>query len=165
MVGEGLHGHWPTRPALVRLTVHDNGTAGGPVLGGQVSFMLARPHTPPLPVLLPDFSTAEAEPTALGADVLEDWPVRFVAQFAVPDAQWLILTRRDGTDHVLIDRETRAWACVSEEDGYWMVRQGGRERLWDRGRWQITGWRDAGEPTGEGLILHATAEKQWLSWD
>ncbi|WLW53517.1 ATP-grasp peptide maturase system methyltransferase [Streptomyces lincolnensis] len=158
-------GGWMNASELVCLTVHGDGTAGGPVLGGQVSFMLARPHTSPSPVLLPDFKMAEAEPTALGADVLEDWPVRFVAQFAVPDAQWLVLTRRDGTDHVLIDRETRAWACVSEEGGHWMVRQGGRERLWDRGRGQITGWRDAGEPTGEGLILRATAEKQSLSWD
>jgi methyltransferase of ATP-grasp peptide maturase system len=158
-------GGWMNASELVRLTVHDNGTASGPVLGGRVSFMLARPHTPPSPVLLPDFRTAEAESTALGADVLEDWTARFVAQFAVPNAQRLVLTRTDGADHVLIDAETRAWACLAEEGGHWMVRQGGNERLWERVTEQITGWRDAGEPTGAGLILHATAEEQWLSWD
>ena len=159
-------GGWMHASELVRLTVHEDGTASGPVLGGHVSFMLARPHIPPPFGILPDFSEAEAEPAAMGADVLEDWSTRFIAQFAAPHAQRLTLPRDGGTDHVLIDVDIQTWACLFQDSNdRWMVRQAGHTRS---GTTSPTAdhpaWRTAGMPATEHLQLHVGPGGQRLTW-
>ena len=157
-------GGWLGASELARLTVHDDGTASGPLLGGQVSFMLARPQLPPPLGLLPDLGAGKERAAVVGAGALDDWTARFVVQAAVPDTQRLTLVRDGRQEHVLVDVESGSWAALYEENGRWTVRQDGSVALWDVAEEQLGRWRAAGTPALEEFTVTVTPDGQTCRW-
>ncbi|GAA1897135.1 ATP-grasp peptide maturase system methyltransferase [Streptantibioticus ferralitis] len=155
---------WMNASELVRLTVTEDGTASGPVLGGQVSFMLARPQLPPALGMLPDLDSGDERETTVGADALDDWTARFVAQFAAPQAQRITLQRDGRTEHVVLDVEAGAWAALSEQGARWVVRQGGPIRLWDAIEDHLERWRAAGIPGVADFTVTVSQGGQSIAW-
>ncbi|MFF1279906.1 methyltransferase domain-containing protein [Streptomyces sp. NPDC058299] len=157
-------GGWLGASGLARLTVHDDGTASGPLLSGQVGFMLARPHLPPPLGLLPDLTAGKEREARTGADALHDWTTRFVVQSAAPGAQRLTLTRAGRQEHVLIDVESGSWAALFGEDGRWTVRQDGGAALWDAVEEQLGRWHSAGAPALDEFTVSVTPDGQTYRW-
>ncbi|MEE1739534.1 ATP-grasp peptide maturase system methyltransferase [Streptomyces sp. BE147] len=158
-------GGWMYSSELARLTVHQDGTASGRFLGGGVSFMLARPQAPPPLGVLPDLSRGNERRTAIGADAVDGWDERFVAQLAAPRAQHVRLDRDGRTEHVLLDVEAGSWAVLWEDgsDG-WAVRQGGPDRLWDDVEEHVSRWRADGSPPLERFEITVTPDRQSIAW-
>ncbi|MFF3918420.1 hypothetical protein ACFYZB_34030 [Streptomyces sp. NPDC001852] len=153
-------GGWLSASELVRLTVHEDGTASGPVLGGQVRFMLARPYlTLPLG-LLPDLGRGRECGAVIGPDVLDDWTSRFVAQVAVPNTQRLKLRRDQHDEDLLVDVETGSFGALHKENGHWSVRNDGPDLLWDAVEEHLGRWHTAGTPAVEEATVHVTPEGQ-----
>ena len=157
-------GGWMHASELVRLTVGDDGTARGPVLGGQVSFMMARPQMPPPLGLLPPMAEGDERPALLAADALDDWDTLFVAQIAVPEAQRISLERDGRTEHLLIDVSAGSWAGLVERSGAWAVRQGGPRRIWDLVEEWVGRWRSDGAPGLDRFEVVVGPEGQRVTW-
>ncbi|MER7537176.1 ATP-grasp peptide maturase system methyltransferase [Streptomyces sp. NPDC097704] len=156
---------WMYSSELARLTVSDDGTAHGRLLGGQISFMLARPHHPPSLGVLPDLADGEERETSIGPDVLDDWTIRFVAQLAAPRAQLVRVSVDGGAERpVLIDVDAGAWAALHREGDHWIVRQGGPDRVWDRIEEHVTRWRRDGSPGLDHFRITVTPEAQTITW-
>ncbi|GAB2785702.1 hypothetical protein GCM10027073_17670 [Streptomyces chlorus] len=155
---------WLYSSELARLTVHEDGTASGRLLSGQISFMLARPHLPPPLGLLPDLDEGDERQAVFGADAIDDWTTRFVAQLAAPRIQCVGLTRGGRTEHLFLDVDTGAWAVLWEHDGRWTVRQNGPSRIWDTVEAHITQWRGAGAPSLEKFEITVTSEQPSITW-
>ncbi|WP_200308627.1 hypothetical protein [Streptomyces adelaidensis] len=161
----------------MRLTVGEGGTAEGRFLPGTGSFMIARPHAAPAlsgpygpygPSGVADLLTQDADerPAQVGPEVLADWTAQFVAQLAVPGAQYIGMSTGRGPmlDHV-VDLATRSFATlVPDDEGGFLVRQGGPERLWDAVEEAVGAWRRAGSPpqTEFGLTVAPNRQRVWL---
>ncbi|MGX2997059.1 ATP-grasp peptide maturase system methyltransferase [Streptomyces sp. JNUCC 64] len=159
-------GGWLHSSELARLTVREDGTATGRLLGGRVSFMLARPQTPPPLGVLPDLGAGTERPARVGWDALDDWTARFVAQLAVPGAQRFGLAVDGEPLRVLLDVRTGSWAALRETgDGRWAVREGGPEALWERVEERVGRWREDGAPgPGRFLITVAPGKRAVVGW-
>jgi len=160
---------WLNGSGLALLKVTEGDTAEGRFLPGDVSFMPARAHTPPLLPVLELDRDGEERPVLQRPDVLSDWAARFVAQLASPGAQHVQLIGNGGrVSDVLVDVEQDAYAVFTPRpDGDLTVRQSGPIRLWDTIEDAITTWREVGEPGVDRFAIRVTPRSQtvWLDTD
>ncbi|MEU3600244.1 ATP-grasp peptide maturase system methyltransferase [Streptomyces sp. NPDC006798] len=156
---------WLYSSELACLTVREDGTAAGRLLGGQVSFMLARPQTPPPLGILPDLGDGPERESTVEWEALDDWTARFVAQLAAPAAQRFGLALPDGELKVLLDVEAGSWAALRRDGDRWIVREGGPEPLWRRVEDRITAWRRAGSPGLDRFLITVGPEGRTITWD
>lgn len=158
-------GGWMYSSELARLTVSEDGKkARGHFLGGRVSFMVARPQSPPPIGLLPNLDEGDERVSRIAGDLLDDWDARFVAQIASPKAQRMSLNLDGQEQHVVLDVEGGSWASLRKSENRWLVRQGGPDRVWDAVEDHLVLWRESGSPALEEFEVTVTPEGQGITW-
>ncbi|WP_405646495.1 ATP-grasp peptide maturase system methyltransferase [Streptomyces sp. NBC_00019] len=154
-------GSWPYGTGLAKVTVNDDGSAEGRIIG-RSSFMHARAqaHVPLAGDLSARTAYADTERLAkLPPALLGEWMPAFLAQLTAPGAQFVRATAHDGTQHLyLFDVERESFAAFTEDTSGWTVRQGGPVALWDGVEEALTAWQDAGSPDIASIRLHITEQ-------
>ncbi|MGW4699839.1 ATP-grasp peptide maturase system methyltransferase [Streptomyces sp. NPDC004285] len=160
-------GSWGYGTGLAKVTVHDDGTAEGRIIG-RSSFMQARSQA--APPLSGDLSArtayADTERQAkVTPTVLEEWMPAFLAQLTAPGAQLTRAATSDGTPLLyLFDTDRESFAQFIQDGDSWTVRQGGPVALWDNIEQTFAAWQDAGSPDITAVRLHVTdrAHTYWI---
>ncbi|MER7914930.1 MULTISPECIES: ATP-grasp peptide maturase system methyltransferase [unclassified Streptomyces] len=163
----GTVGSWPWGTGLAKLTVGDEGTAEGSIVG-RSSFMQARAQA--MAPVAGDLSarTAYADSerrTLVSPLVLEEWMPAFLTQLAVPGAQFVRATDGDGSLlQYLFDPEKESFAEFVVDRESWTVRQGGPVALWDDVERSLVAWQDAGAPGIDSVRLRVTpaSHRYWI---
>ncbi|REK87033.1 methyltransferase [Streptomyces inhibens] len=159
-------GSWPWGTGLARVTVGDDGTAEGAIIG-RSSFMQARAQavTPLAGDLSARTAYADSERNALVSPLaLEEWMPAFLAQLAAPGTQFVRATRSDGSPlRYLFDPERESFAEFIADGESWTVSQGGPVALWDDIERSLVAWQDAGTPDIDAIRLRVTTNSH-LYW-
>ncbi|GGL71587.1 hypothetical protein GCM10010129_14030 [Streptomyces fumigatiscleroticus] len=159
-------GSWPWGTGLAKVTVQEDGTAEGRIIG-RSSFMQARSQaTAPLAGDL-SARTAYADterPAKVPPTLLDEWTPSFLAQLSAPGAQLVRATADDGTKLLhLFDPERESFAAFTEDTAGWTVRQGGPVALWDGIERSLMAWQGAGQPDIGTVRLRIT-ERSHVYW-
>ncbi|MFJ6661327.1 ATP-grasp peptide maturase system methyltransferase [Streptomyces sp. NPDC091377] len=161
-------GSWQYGTGLARVTVEQDGTAEGRIVG-RSSFMQARSQAE-VPLggdLSARTAYADSErATTLSPLLLEEWMPAFLAQLAAPGAQFSRATSQDGRQLLhLFDPDRESFASFTKDHGVWTVRQGGPLPLWDTIEQALTTWQDAGSPDITTVRLRVTQEAHTYWFD
>ncbi|MEU9133736.1 methyltransferase domain-containing protein [Kitasatospora sp. NPDC048540] len=158
--------HYSNADALVRLTVHRDGTASGPFLR-PVEFMKMRSQRLRPPQHPADGGTlTESTTTATLPEHGKVDPFPFAAGLRLPDVTHAVQPHHDGARTLwLYSLTAPAWAAVTFRDGQdeHPVRQYGARRLWEDFERTIAWWHEAAEPGVDRLGLAVTAHG-WRAW-
>ncbi|WP_435210717.1 ATP-grasp peptide maturase system methyltransferase [Streptomyces sp. bgisy034] len=169
-------GSWPYGTALAKVTVNDDGSAEGQIIG-RSSFMHARAQalTPVAGDVSARTAYADTEsPAKIPPVLLDEWMPAFLAQLTAPGAQLVRATGGDGTRNLyFFDAERESFAAFTEDTTGWTVRQGGPVALWDAVEETLTAWQESGSPDIASVRLHIIKEthtywigdRQALRWE
>ncbi|MFJ9429508.1 ATP-grasp peptide maturase system methyltransferase [Streptomyces sp. NPDC101490] len=163
----GTVGSWPWGTGLAKVTVGDDGTAEGAIIG-RSSFMQARAQAV-VPVsgdLSARTAYADSERrTRMSPLMLDEWMPAFLTQLAAPGAQLVRATTSEGARLLyLFDPERESFAEFAADGEGWTVRQGGPVALWDDVEGALTAWREAGSPDITAVRLRVTpaSHQYWI---
>ncbi|MGW1159352.1 ATP-grasp peptide maturase system methyltransferase [Streptomyces sp. NPDC002519] len=160
-------GSWQYGTGLAKVTVAEDGTAEGQIIG-RSSFMQARSQAeaPIAGDLSARTAYADSErETKVSPLLLEEWMPAFLAQLAAPGAHFTRAMSADGNRLLyLFDPDRESFASFTEKGETWTVRQGGPMPLWDTIEKTLTAWQDAGSPDISAVRLHVTQESHtyWI---
>jgi hypothetical protein len=152
-------GSWPYGTGLAKVTVNEDGTAEGRIIG-RSSFMQARSQA--VVPLAGDLSarTAYADterPAQVPPTLLGEWVPAFLAQLAAQEAQFVRAVDDKGAQLLyLFDPERESFAAFTEDSSGWTVRQGGPVALWDDIEQTLMAWMEAGQPDLSAVELCIT---------
>ncbi|THA32161.1 methyltransferase [Streptomyces sp. A1277] len=154
-------GAWNYGTGLAKVTVADDGTAEGRIIG-RSSFMRARSQAD-IPIdgdLSARTAYADTErESKVSPLLLEEWMPAFLAQLTAPGVRFSRATSLEGDRLLhLFDPDRESFAAFTENDGTWTVRQGGPAALWDTIEQALTAWQDAGHPDITAVRLRVTPE-------
>ncbi|MET9615384.1 methyltransferase domain-containing protein [Kitasatospora indigofera] len=158
--------HYSNADALVRLTVHGDGTACGPFLQ-PVEFMKMRsqrltwPRNPAVGGTVTEHTTTAALP---GHGKFDPFPL--AAGLRLRDVTHAIQPHDDGARTLwLYSLTIPAWAAATFRDGQdaHQIRQYGGRRLWDDFEHALTWWHAADQPGVDRLGLTITPDN-WHAW-
>lgn len=154
-------GSWHYGTGLAKVTVAEDGTARGRIIG-RSSFMQVRSQAE-VPIagdLSARTAYADSErQSVLSPLLLEEWVPAFLAQLAAPGARFTRATSPDGKRLLhLFDPDRESFASFTGNDSTWTVRQGGPLPLWDTIEQDLVAWLDAGSPDIATVQLHITQE-------
>ncbi|WP_374212213.1 ATP-grasp peptide maturase system methyltransferase [Streptomyces sp. PSAA01] len=161
-------GSWAYGTGLAKVTVNDDGTAEGRIIG-ESSFMQARSQAavPLAGDLSARTAYADSERAAkVPPALLEEWMPAFLAQLAAPGAQLVRATGSDGRLQLYVfDADRESFATFAENGSGWAVRQGGPVALWDDIERALIAWQDAGHPHISTVRLRVTprSHRYWIS--
>lgn len=160
-------GSWHYGTGLAKVTVREDGTAEGGIVG-RSSFMQARSQAA-VPVtgdLSARTAYADSERTTkVSPLLLEQWMPAFLAQLAAPGAQVTRAATCEGTPLLYVfDPERESFAEFIAHGDTWSVRQGGPMFLWDTIETALTSWQEAGRPGISTVRLRITerAHTYWI---
>ncbi|MFE1308998.1 ATP-grasp peptide maturase system methyltransferase [Streptomyces sp. NPDC058755] len=151
-------GSWPYGTGLAKVTVREDGTAEGRILG-RSSFMQARSQAVGHEGVDLSARTAYADserPTRIPPSLLDEWMPAFLAQLTAPGAHLLRASANGVHSVYLFDDERESFAAFTGDGVDWTVRQGGPVALWDDIEETLTAWQHAGEPGISSVRLHIT---------
>lgn len=158
--------HYSNADALAVLTVHDGGTASGPLLR-PLEFMKARSQRLAFPAFPDDLAPVADSETPLDLPVYGPWhPFTYTAGLLVRGVTQAVQPLEDGGRTLwLYALDGSAWASATRTAGATVtgVRQVGARRLWDELLAAHTWWREAGQP---GIDRHGltTTAAEWSAW-
>ncbi|MEU8621451.1 ATP-grasp peptide maturase system methyltransferase [Streptomyces sp. NPDC048623] len=152
-------GSWANGCGLAKVTVNEDGTAEGRIIG-KASFMQARSQatTPVSGDLSARAAYADSErQTKVSPLMMDEWMPAFITQLAAPGAQLVRARTSEGGQLLyLFDPERESFAEFIDDGESWRVRQGGPATLWDDVEESLVAWQVAGSPDITSVRLHVT---------